>query len=188
MISAILLAAGQSKRMGGENKLTKKIQGLPLIKHSINNILESSVDEIIIILGHEKEIIEKLIDNNKKIKIIFNKDFKTGMASSIKIGIKHLPKKTEAFFICLGDMPMVNKDIYNKLIKLRDKKKEIFVPTFNNEQANPVLFNFKMNDKIMNIKGDFGAKKILQSNEEKIFYLPIDDREIFLDFNTMEDF
>ena len=59
MISAILLAAGQSKRMGGENKLTKKIQGLPLIKHSINNILESSVDEIIIILGHEKEIIEE---------------------------------------------------------------------------------------------------------------------------------
>ena len=99
-----------------------------------------------------------------------------------------MPKKTEAFFICLGDMPMVNKDIYNKLIKLRDKKKEIFVPTFNNEQANPVLFNFKMKDKIMNIKGDFGAKKILQSNEEKIFYLPIDDREIFLDFNTMEDF
>ena len=71
MISAILLAAGQSKRMGGENKLTKKIQGVPLIKHSVKNILAASIDELIIILGYQKEIIEKLIDKNKKIKFVF---------------------------------------------------------------------------------------------------------------------
>ena len=79
MISAILLAAGQSKRMGGENKLTKKIQGAPLIKHSVKNILAASVDELIIVLGYQKEIIEKLIDKNKKIKFVFNKDFENGM-------------------------------------------------------------------------------------------------------------
>ena len=71
MISAILLAAGQSKRMSGENKLTKKIQGIPLIKRSVQNILKSSVNELIIVVGHQKEIIVKLIDKNKKIKICF---------------------------------------------------------------------------------------------------------------------
>ena len=76
MISAILLAAGQSKRMNGENKLTKKNQGSPLIKHSVKNILSSSVDELIIVLGYQKEIIEKLIDNHKKIRFVFNKDFR----------------------------------------------------------------------------------------------------------------
>ena len=64
MISAILLAAGQSKRMDGENKLTKEIKGFPLIKHSIKNILASSIDELIIVLGYQKEIVEKLIDKN----------------------------------------------------------------------------------------------------------------------------
>ena len=64
MISAILLAAGQSKRMTGENKLTKEIKGSPLIKHSIKNILASSIDELIIVLGYQKEIVEKLIDKN----------------------------------------------------------------------------------------------------------------------------
>jgi len=68
MISAILLAAGQSKRMDGENKLTKEIQGVPLIKHSVKNILAASIDELIIVLGYQKEIIEKLIDKNEKIK------------------------------------------------------------------------------------------------------------------------
>ena len=58
MVSAILLAAGQSKRMNGENKLTKKIKGIPLIKYALNNILKSSVNEIVIVLGYQNKIIE----------------------------------------------------------------------------------------------------------------------------------
>ena len=96
MISAILLAAGQSKRMNGENKLTKKIQGIPLIKLSVKNILASSVDELIVVLGYQKEIIKKLIDKNEKIKIVFNKNFESGMSSSIKIGLNNLSKSTDA--------------------------------------------------------------------------------------------
>ena len=122
MISAILLAAGQSRRMNGENKLTKEIEGIPLIKLSVKNILASSIDELIIILGYQKEIVEKLIGKNEKIKFVFNKDFESGMASSIKTGLDSLSEKTEAFFICLGDMPMVNSDIYNQLIKSRNQK------------------------------------------------------------------
>ena len=93
MISAILLAGGQSKRMKGENKLTKKIHGIPLINHSIKNILSSSVNELIIVLGYEKEVIKKIIKNNDKIKFVFNKKFKTGMASSIITGLKKISKK-----------------------------------------------------------------------------------------------
>ena len=188
MISAVLLAAGQSKRMNEENKLTKKIQGIPLIKRSVQNILNSSVNELIIVLGHQKEIIEKLINKNEKIKFIFNKDYGSGIASSIKIGVDNLSKKTEAFFICLGDMPMVNKDIYNKLIQSRNNKKEIFIPTYKNKQGNPILFNSTMKEKIMFIDGDIGAKKILQSNKEKILHLSIDGSGIFSDFNTQESF
>ena len=114
MISAILLAAGQSKRMGGENKLTKEIEGIPLIKRSVKNIIASAVDELIIVLGYQKEIIEKLIDKSEKIKFVFNKNFESGMASSIKTGLNHLPENTKAFFICLGDMPMVNQEVYKK--------------------------------------------------------------------------
>ena len=163
MISAILLAAGQSKRMNGENKLTKEIQGTPLIKLSVKNILASSIDELIVVLGYQKEIIEKLIDKNEKIKFAFNKDFESGMASSIKTGLNHLFNNTEAFFICLGDMPMVNSDIYNQLIKSKNQK-NIIVPTYNNQQGNPVLFDKSMREKVIDITGDVGAKKILELN------------------------
>jgi len=187
MISAILLAAGQSKRMDGENKLTKEIQGVPLIKHSVKNILASSVDELIIVLGYQKEIIEKLIDKNNKIKFVFNKDFENGMASSIKTGLDNLSEKTEAFFICLGDMPMVNHDIYNQLIKSKDNK-EIIVPTYKGQQGNPVLFDKSMKETVMNITGDVGAKKILELNKDKILNLEINDQSIVKGFNTQGDF
>ena len=148
MISAILLAAGQSKRMGDENKLVKNFQGIPLIKHSVRNILASFIGELIIVLGHQKEIIEKLIDKNEKIKFVFNQDFESGIATSIKTGLNHLSEETEAFFICLGDMPMVNKDIFNLLIKSKNNR-EIIVPTYKNKQGNPILFSKSMKKKIM---------------------------------------
>ena len=187
MISAILLAAGQSKRMGGENKLLKKIQGIPLIKLSVKNILLSSVDKLIIVLGYQKEIIEKTIHKNEKIKFVFNKDFESGMASSIKTGLNHLSENTEAFFICLGDMPMINFNIYNQLIEYKNQK-EILVPTYKGQQGNPVLFNKSMKKKISNITGDIGAKKILELNKDKILKLEINDKGINKDFNTKENF
>ena len=187
MNSAILLAAGQSKRMNGQNKLSKEIQGIPLIKLSVKNILASSINELIIVLGHQKEIIEKLIDKNEKIKFIFNKDFESGMASSIKTGLDNLSEKTESFFICLGDMPMVSSDIYNQLIKSKDNK-EIIVPNYNGQQRNPVLFNKSMKDKVIDISGDVGAKKILELNKDKILNLEINDQSITKGFNTQDDF
>ena len=197
MISSILLAAGQSLRMKGVNKLAKEINGVPLIKYAVKNILGSTVDELIIVVGHEKEIIEKIIGNNKKIKFIYNNDFTSGVASSIKIGLKNISKKSEAFFICLGDMPNVNQNIYNKLIKSRSKynrklnkkyKKEIIIPTFENQYGNPILFSKFMKEKIMKIKGDNGAKEIIQLNQNKVLNVPFNQDGILLDFDTDDNF
>ena len=187
MISAILLAAGQSKRMNGENKLTKKIQGVPLIKHSVKNILASSIDKIIIVLGYQNEIVKQLIDQDKKIKFVINKNFSNGMASSIKTGLKHLPENTEAFFICLGDMPAIDKNIFNILIKSKGDK-EIIVPNYKSEQGNPVLFSKTMKNEIMNIEGDAGAKKIIKLNKDKILNIEVNDQGIMKNFNTPKDF
>ena len=197
MISSILLAAGQSKRLNGENKLIKEINGVPLINHAIENILGSAVDEIVIIVGFEKEIIENIIKKNKKIKIIYNKDFKTGISSSIKIGLNNISNKSEDFFISLGDMPNVNQNIYNKLIKAKYKynkklkveyKKEIIIPTYEGKEGNPILFSKFMKEKVMDIEGDFGAKKIIELNKKKVLNIPFKNRGIILDFDRREDF
>ena len=197
MISTIILAAGLSSRMNGENKLTKKINGIPLISHTIKNILGSAVDEIVIVVGYEEDILKSLIEKNKKIKIIYNKNYNSGIASSIKIGLKNISTKTEAFFISLGDMPNVNQNIYNKLIKVRDKynkklkikyKKEIIIPTYEGKNGNPILFSKHMKKKIMKIEGDAGAKSLVELNMNKILKVPFKNDAIILDFDKPEDF
>ena len=187
MISAILLAAGQSKRMIDENKLTKKLNGIPVINHSVNNILSSNIDELIVVLGYQKEIIQDIVEKNNKIKFTVNKNFTDGMSTSIKTGLDHLSDKSDAFFICLGDMPLVNKKIYNHLIKFRSDN-DIVIPIYKNQQANPILFSKNMKKNIMSITGDFGAKKILNQNKNKILNIKIDDLGITKDFNTKDDF
>ena len=187
MISAILLAAGKSKRMGKKNKLVKEIKGKPLIKHALENILSSSVDELIIVLGYQEKIIRSVIEKNSKIKIVYNKDFDSGMASSIKTGLQHISKKNNFFFICLADMPLVNTKIYDDLIKNK-KKNEIIIPTFNGLQGNPILFSKTMKNKLMAINGDAGAKKILEMFKEKIFNLETNDKSVVQDFDTEENF
>ena len=197
MISAILLAAGQSTRMKDENKLTKEINNVPLIKYTTKNILASAIDEIIVVLGYERKKIENIIGKNKKIKFVYNKDFKNGISSSIITGLYSVSKKAEAFFICLGDMPNVNQNIYNKLIKTRynynkklkpEHKKEIIVPTYEEKEGNPVLFSKFMKSKILLIEGDCGAKKIIELNKNKILNVPFNNKAIISDFDTQESF
>jgi len=187
MISVILLAAGQSKRMEGENKLTKNYNNLALINHAVKNIVDSDIDELIIVLGYQNEIIKKIINKNKKIKFVFNKDFKSGMASSIKTGLKHLSKLTEYFFISLGDMPNVNKEVYNVLLQSR-KNQNVIIPTFNEQEGNPVLFPKKMKKEFLKINGDIGAKKILKSYKKNVIKIKISNSGILENFNTNDNF
>ena len=88
MISAILLAAGQSKRMGGDNKLTKKYNKKYLINHILDTLIKSKVNKIIVVLGFQKLKVRKITVKNKKINFVYNKNHKSGMASSIKTGLK----------------------------------------------------------------------------------------------------
>ena len=82
---------------------------------------------------------------------------------------------------------MVNSDIYNQLIKFRNQK-NIIVPIYNGQQGNPVLFDKSMKEKVMDITGDVGAKKILELNKDKILNLEINDQSITKGFNTQGDF
>ena len=197
MNSCILLAAGESKRMNGENKLIKEINGIPLIKYAVKNILGSTVDELIIVTGYQKEIIENIIDKNKKIKFVFNKDFSNGIASSINAGLCEISTKTKNFFISLADMPNVNQNIYNKLIKGKnsyniklkpENRKEIIIPTIDGKDGNPVLFSIFMKTDVMKISGDHGAKEIIENNKNKILRIAFEGEGVILDFDTQDNF
>ena len=189
MISAILLAAGQSKRMDGENKLLKKYKKKHLINHILNTLTKSKISKIIVVLGFQRSKVRKVLLKNKKIKCIYNKKYKSGMASSIKAGLKKISQKNTGFLIIHADMPLVSTGIINLFcLGLNKSNKEIFVPINKNKIGNPIGFKRSMIKFLKKIKGDKGAKKIIRRNKHKLYFIKINSKSIFEDFNTQRDF
>ena len=189
MISAILLAAGQSKRMDGENKLLKKYKKKHLINHILNTLTKSKISKIIVVLGFQRSKVRKVLLKNKKIKCIYNKKYKSGMASSIKAGLKKISQKNTGFLIIHADMPLVSTGIINLFcLGLNKSNKEIFVPINKKKIGNPIGFKRSMIKFLNKIKGDKGAKKIIRRNKHKLYFIKINSKSIFGDFNTQRDF
>ena len=115
MIKAILLAAGQSKRLKSENKLIKLYRKEHLINYSLKSLLKSKVNKVIIVLGYQRNKIKKIIKKNKKNIFVYNKDFSKGMASSIKVGLKKVSIKDKGFIIAQSDMPFMKSSDINKI-------------------------------------------------------------------------
>jgi len=189
MISAILLAAGQSQRMGGDNKLIKKYIKKHLINHILDTLIKSKIKKIIVVSGFQNSKVKKIIVKNKKINFVYNKNYKSGMASSIKTGLKRISKKNIGFLIIHADMPKISRKIINKLYEaIKNKDKEIFVPIYKRKLGNPVGFKYSMLKKLKKIKGDKGAKKIIKRNKKKLYLVKVNAKSIFNDLNTPRDF
>jgi len=189
MISSILLAAGQSKRMQGENKLLKKYKKKYLINHILKSLIKSKVNKIIIVLGYENKKIKKIALKSKKIIFVVNSRYLKGISTSIKCGLKKISKKNIGFLITHADMPLVSKTILNVLCSaLKNKNKEIFIPVYKKRIGNPLAFKYSMIKSLKRIKGDRGAKKLIRSNKSKIKLMKMKTKSILIDFDQLRDF
>ena len=189
MISAIVLAAGQSKRMDGDNKLIKKYNKKYLINHIIGTLIKSKVNKIIVVLGFQKSKVRKIIVKNKKINFVFNKNYKSGMASSIKTGLKRISEKSIGFLIVQADMPLISKKIIDSLCyAIRNSNKEIVAPIYKRNMGNPIGFKRSMTRILNKTSGDSGAKKMIKGNKKNLGLIRVNSKSIFKDFNTQRDF
>ena len=189
MIKAILLAAGQSKRMKSENKLIKLYKNKPLINYSLNVLKKSKVNKIIIVLGHQHKEVKKIIKKNKKIIFTYNKNYKQGMASSIKTGLKKISKNDKGFIIAQSDMPFVKQSDINKICRsINSKKFLIHALKYKTRVGNPIGFDNSLIKKFKNIKGQFGSKFMVKRLKNRTNFIKTKSIKSFKDFDKVSDF
>ena len=189
MIKAILLAAGQSKRLKSENKLIKLYKKKPLINHSLNALHKSKVNKIIVVLGHQKKELQKIIKKNNKNIFTYNKEYKKGMASSIKAGLKKLNKKDKGFIIVQSDMPFIKSSDINKIYNsIKSKKYLVHVLKYRNRVGNPIGFDISIMKKFKKINGDVGAKFMVKRLKKETRFIKINNLKSFKDFDKVSDF
>ena len=189
MIKAILLAAGQSKRLKSENKLIKLYKKKPLINHSLNALYKSKVDKVIVVLGYQKKELQKTIKKNNKNIYTYNKEYKKGMASSIKVGLRKVNKKDKGFIIVQSDMPFIKSSDINKIYNsIKSKKYLIYVLKYRNKVGNPIGFDISTMKKFKRIKGDVGAKFMVKRLKKETKFIRINNLKSFKDFDKVSDF
>ncbi|MEM4310774.1 MAG: nucleotidyltransferase family protein [Nitrososphaerales archaeon] len=186
MISAILLAAGEGKRMERIKPLVK-IKGKPMIQIIFDKIKAAKVDEKIIVLGFMADTIINLFHFEDS-KLIINKNFREGMGSSLALGIKALDSSSSACLIFLADKPFVSIETINRIIDIYyEYGGEIIVPCYKGDFGHPVLFDRKYYSELAKLKGDIGAKELLNKYADRLLKLEVNDKGILIDIDTEED-
>lgn len=186
-ISAIVLAAGMSTRMGRDNKMLYPVEGKPMIRHVMDALLDTHFDEIIVVLGHEKELVRDAIPSHHKVRCITNERYPTGMSTSIKCGVNQLDKDSTHCAIILGDMPYIKAADFNLLIeRVRDTENDtgIMVPTFEGKQGHPIFFSADLFEPLKSLPdSDRGAKSVLRSHHDQIQFVSFDHDCILQDID-----
>jgi len=187
MIWAIILAAGESKRMG-KPKLLLPFGEKTIIETVIDNVIQSKVEKILVVLGSNWKKIKKKI-KNLPLKIIVNSNFTKGMLSSVQCGFQTLPKNTQAVLVVLGDQPAVSSAIIDKIIDAFKRiKKGIVLPVYKNNRGHPVLIDMKYRDEVENLSPDVGLRDLVYNHPEDILEVEVETPGILGDIDDMEDY
>lgn len=187
MIWAIILAAGESKRMG-EPKMLLPFGGKTIIEAVAESVVSSEVEGSLVVLGAEKQRIEEKI-RDYGIKSVFNPDFQSGMLSSVQCGFKAVPEGTRAVLVVLGDQPRISSSIINQLIEAYNKTgKGIVLPVFEGERGHPVIIDIKYKEEVGNLSPEIGLRGTVYSHREDILEVEVDTPSILEDIDDETDY
>jgi len=184
-VAAIILAAGRSTRMGGPNKLLAELEGKKLVRIATEQALATKAREVIVVTGHQAELVEQALEG-LNVKFVRNPDFAGGLASSVKAGISAVPANADGAIICLGDMPLIDARLIDRLIEAfaPDRGNLIVVPAVDGRRGNPVLWSRRFFSELMTLDGDIGARHLITRHGEAVAEVPVEGDNAFLDIDT----
>ena len=185
-VAGLVLAAGMSQRAGNVNKLLQVYEGISLVQHAVNALVDSRVNSTLIVLGHDASLVEQAVSNSV-VAVSLNKDYALGQSTSLVHGVSLL-YEFDAVVVCLGDMPHITTDVINALIysMQRNPEKSFFVPVFNEHRGNPVLITKERFNSVMNLKGDEGARSLMRKEPEAVMEVLVASEGVLIDYDTPE--
>ncbi|MEX6725968.1 NTP transferase domain-containing protein [Parapedomonas caeni] len=187
-IGAVVLAAGQSRRMGELNKLLADLGGQPMIRRVCATVRAALGQRPVVVVGHEAEAVRAALAG-LDVDVVDNPAYATGMSSSVRAGIQAVSDRYDAVFICLGDMPEVSVESLRALAAAFDPAagRDIVVPTLQGRRGNPVLWGRPHFARLKLLEGDAGARDLLELLAPHVAMVEIGRREIVDDVDTPDD-
>lgn len=186
-VGGLLLAAGQSRRMGKANKMLVEVDGSPMVVHAARALIASGADPVVVVLGHEPEDVEAAL-SGLEVTFVRNPDYAKGLSTSLKAGLAALPDHCSGAVIALGDMPGVAAADIDSLIEAFDPMAghTICVPTHQGKRGNPVLWGRRYFAEMAGVSGDVGARHLIGENADQVVEVARDNPGVLIDLDTPE--
>ncbi|MCU0377344.1 MAG: nucleotidyltransferase family protein [Bacteroidales bacterium] len=186
-IWGIVLAAGESKRMGSP-KMTLPFRGKTIVETVLENLLASKIKKCIVVLGANRHEVLSLTGKYPVVNC-YNTNYKEGMLSSVKCGFDHLPAEFGAALVVLGDQPMIETEVINLVIETYiNSDKGIVVPVHNGKRGHPLLIDRRYREEISGLAGPDGLKGLLVNHPEDILEVETGHISVLKDIDTQEEY
>lgn len=188
-IAAVVLAAGSSERMGSANKLHLPIDGVPLLRGSLETLLTSNVEEVVVVLGHEQESTRALIDD-LPLRLVYNEAHSSGQMTSVHCGLTALRAAYNGVIIALGDQPALSIADINRLIDafLNRIGGEVVVPTYQGKRGNPIIISESCRADILAGTRNLGCRKFIEKNPELVRMIEMPNPSVVIDLDTPQQY
>ncbi len=187
MICAIVLAAGESRRMGS-HKLLLPFGSTTVIAHIVDQLLGSVVNKVLVVVGHgEERVAEQL--SRSSVEIVTNSNYSTGMLSSVRCGLQALPQECETVMVALGDQPAITSELVDEMVRLFSATdKGILVPLYRGRRGHPLLFAARYRDEILTRYDDVGLRGLLRAHPDDVLDLEVSTPAVLSDMDYPEDY
>jgi molybdenum cofactor cytidylyltransferase len=189
-LSAIILAAGTSSRMGQAKQLLP-LGSSTVLAQTLEHARAAGVDEVVLVLGSSAESIRHQLSPSllAGVKVVVNPSYEQGMASSLRAGLSALDPQSAAALIILGDQPFTPPQTLDRIIQAyRDSGAPIVIPTWQGTRGNPVLLDRSVFSEAMALEGDVGCRAIFGKHLEEILNVEVEDKGVLLDIDDHEDY
>jgi molybdenum cofactor cytidylyltransferase len=188
-VAGILLAAGESRRMGGTNKLGLPIEGEPLLHRAARRLVESRLNEVVVVLGHDAERTERLLQD-LQVRMVRNSAYAEGQMSSVHCGLAALVQPADGVMICLADQPLLTSADVDFVIEAFDRRTRgsILVPTYQGRRGNPIIIAVEHREEILNGERNLGCKRLIERNPHLVETVAMTDDHTVFDLDYPEDY
>jgi molybdenum cofactor cytidylyltransferase len=187
VIWAVILAAGESRRMGTQ-KLLLPFGDATVIESVVLTALASRVDRVLAVLGADRDAVRQKLEP-LGIDFVINENFVKGMLSSVQAGFAALPPAAEAAVVMLSDQPFLPAGVVDAVVEaFRRSGKGIVVPAFQGRRGHPVLIGLKYHDEVLALDPTDGLRRLMRAHPDDIFEAAVEDANILRDMDVPEDY
>ena len=167
MISAVVLAAGSSSRLGRPKQLLD-LGGKPVLRRVVDTALTAGLDEVVVVLGHRAEEAEAVLPEDGRVRAVVNPDFAEGQSTSLRAGLRSLGEGCEAAVILLGDQPGVSPETVVAVVRAWQRERSPIVQAaYTGRPAHPTLLDRQAWPDAEAIRGDQGARALIARHPER---------------------